>query len=588
MNKNRPKLFFLIALFAIAFGIRLIYLSEFHQTNPLFDAIPNSVDHYNFDQAAINFSEGDLLARGPNNSFAPLYKYFLGMIYLLFGRNFYIIYSFQFAMGALTAVLVYLTAKDLFGFRTGIIAFLCFAFYSPQIIYEGVLLRAAFISFFGTLSFYLFSRLNFSLSIPRLIISTLALSLFIQGRPNVIICLPFICVFLYKIFFSLEKKEKIRYWLVFGCTLLLSFAPLLVQCYLVHGKFVFFDASGPNSFISGNLTSYSGVGFEATLMENYRQKNVSGYLPNIQFLWNHIQEDYSGFVKLYFRKLYFFLNDFEAPANISIYLYRDLSLTLQLLLGHFSLFSSFGIIGMLLAFRNKKQTLLLYFYTISLSCSVLIFYNTARYRIPVVPYFIIFSSYSIDLIICRISEKRYKNAVVSLFAALVLFIIFQGPKGLQRIRADDYNNMAIAWNIKRKPEKALYYLDKAISVDSQHFYSHFNKGQHYLSKQNWEKAIFSFEKSLSLKKKHDESKNKLIYALFNLGNQHLNAQRFKNAIDVYSRIRIYDQQNIDVLLNMGVCYANIGKKVEAKNLFESVLKIDPDHSGAKINIDLLK
>ena len=242
--KDRRQVIFPIFLFFIAFSIRLIYLSEFHNKNPLFDIIPPAFDHSNFDQGAMNFSKGDLLAQSANNSFSPLYKYFLGIIYLLFGRNFDVIYIIQFAMGSLSAIFIYLITKELFGFRAGVIAFFGFAFYSPQIIYEGIILRAAFISFFGVLSFYLLSRLNFSLSPANLIISALSISLFIQGRPNVILCLPFVFVFLHKLFHSLKPKERIMCWLTFTGTLLLSFMPLLVQCYLVHGKFVFLMPAG--------------------------------------------------------------------------------------------------------------------------------------------------------------------------------------------------------------------------------------------------------------------------------------------------------------------------------------------------------
>lgn len=589
---GRWYVIFPIVLFLIALSIRIIYLSEFSKKNPFFDTIPESFDHYNFDQAAINFSEGDLLARGPNNSFAPLYKYFLGFIYLLFGRNFYVIYTIQFAMGSIASVLIYLIAKDLFGFRAGLIAFFGFAIYSPQIIYEGIILRAAFISFWGIVSFYLLSQLIFSLTRGRLIVAALALSLFIQGRPNVILCLPFVSIFLYKIFDPLSPRKRTIYWLTFSSTIFLSFVPLLIQCYLVHGKFVFFDASGPIAFITGNISSYFGVGFDAAILEEYRKKNILGYLSNISFLFQHILEDFPAFVKLYLRKVYFLFNDFEAPSNISIYLYREFSNTLQILLGSFALFSSLGLIGMILmckalSNKNRKQIFLLYSFMISLSLSVILFYNVSRLRIPIVPYFIIFSSYTVDLILTWIYKKEYKKVIVTTVAAIVLFTAFLEPKGLYRIRTDDYNNMAIAWNEKGQLKKAVTYLDKALDVDPLDFYSRFNKGQYYLSKQDLHNAIRNFEKAFSSNNRRTEAKDKLISVLFILGKQHLEKQEFKKAIDAYSKIQELDPQNIDALLNMGVCYASAGNNDRAKHLFESILKIVPDHSGAKTNLSLL-
>lgn len=136
---NKFHLPFLFFLFVFALTIRLIYLSELSQ-NALFDTVLDAFDHYNFDKAAINFSEGDILARGPNNSYAPLYKYFLSLIYWLFCRNFYVVYFIQFSMGALASVLIYLITRDFFGVRAGIIVFLGFSLYTTEIIYEGIIL----------------------------------------------------------------------------------------------------------------------------------------------------------------------------------------------------------------------------------------------------------------------------------------------------------------------------------------------------------------------------------------------------------------------------------------------------------------
>ena len=179
--------------------------------------------------------QGDWLASAPNNTFSPLYKYFLGMLYLVFGRNFYFIYMVQFCMGALGSVLVYLITRDLFGVRAGLIAFLGFALYSTEIIYEGILLRAAFITFLGLLSFYIVSRLPDTLNTRNLVLATLALSLFFQSRPNMFLCLPLVCVFLYKYFvvfvasFCVFFLWRLWHFLCFFCGVCESRTNSLIQ-----------------------------------------------------------------------------------------------------------------------------------------------------------------------------------------------------------------------------------------------------------------------------------------------------------------------------------------------------------------------
>jgi len=81
------KLLILAGLFLIPLSVRFFYLLELSQ-NPFFDTVLKSFDHYNFDLGAQNFAQGDWLAQSPNNTYSPLYKYFLGVIYYIFGRNF--------------------------------------------------------------------------------------------------------------------------------------------------------------------------------------------------------------------------------------------------------------------------------------------------------------------------------------------------------------------------------------------------------------------------------------------------------------------------------------------------------------------
>ena len=213
MIETRSRSYIILSiLFLLALAIRLIYLFELSRI-PMFDTVLSVMDHYNFDQGALAFSQGDWLARSVNNSYSPLYKYFLGIIYYIFGRNFYAIYSIQFVMGALASVLVYLIARESFGARAAMLAYLGFALYTTEIVYEGIILRVSFITFLGLLSCYLLMRLQSArLSSGKLVLAALALSLFFQSRPNTILCLPFVVYYLHRTVFLREASvERMRY-----------------------------------------------------------------------------------------------------------------------------------------------------------------------------------------------------------------------------------------------------------------------------------------------------------------------------------------------------------------------------------------
>ena len=447
----------LVGLFLIPLSVRFFYLLELSQT-PFFDTVLKSFDHYNFDLGAQSFAQGDWLAQSPNNTYSPLYKYFLGVIYYVFGRNFYAIYGIQFVLGALGSVLIFLIGKKLFDARVGFIAFLGFAFYSTEIIYEGIILRAAFITFLAILSFYLLLRLQESCMPSRLVISALVLSLFFQSRPNTFICLPFIMVFLHKyVFEKWSPAERLKGWALFAVPLCFSFVPLLVQCYMVHGEFVFFDASGPRAFLAGNFIDYPGFGFNPNLLLQFQKENNLENLSPASFVFQQIMNDPFGFMGLYLRKIYFYFNNLESASNISPYLYQESSKILPYLLTHFSLFSSLGLIGVVLAIRNKEKIFLLHSYLIAMILSVSVFYVVARFRVPSAPFLILFSAYAVGRVLNGLGQKQYKSVGIIGLVFLSLLYGFRAPENHTSVRYVDYCN----WGYAHMLEEKWFDLEKA-------------------------------------------------------------------------------------------------------------------------------
>lgn len=613
-NLNTRRFLIPLILFLIALSVRVAYLVEMPNI-PFFDAIPQSLDHFNFDRSAISFSQGDWLARAPNNSFAPLYKYFLGVIYFIFGRNFHAIYLVQFVMGAFSCVLVYWIGKNIFSHRAGLLASLGLAFYSTQIIYEGILLRAAFISFWGLCSFFLLHRLQREFSKAGLVLATLALSMFFQARPNTILCLPLICFFLHlKVFSSMAGPDKGRSWSLFAGVLLLSFVPLLVQCYLVHGRFVFFDLSGPHTFISGNLIPYSGVGFEHQLVEDYQKKNALSFSAVVPYLLRQIADDPLGFINLYLRKIYFFLNDFEAPSNISVYLYRDLSNILPWLWSHYALYSALGLVGIVLAVKNRKQAFLLHSYTLSLSLAILLFLNEARYRIPVVPYFILFSGYALDTIYSGFIRKNYRTAVITLAVSLILLLGLREPPGMQRIRANDYGNLGTAYMMRGEVDKAAAAFKTSLDMEPNNVFAHINVGRIYADANKFPEAVEEFLTAirlnpglweayynlgvLYLNSRHFELAEKSLLKArelattppqvsYKLGVLYQNMERHSHALEYFNVAKKLDPRNPAISFQLGVEYGELKRYQEAARAFEEAIALRPDYDEAFNNLGVM-
>ena len=456
MEQTR-SLWVLSGLFLIALAVRVIYFIELSQI-PYFDTVLPVYDHFNFDQGALNFAAGDGLAQSPNNSYSPLYKYFLGSLYFLFGRNFYVIYGLQFTLGAVGAVLIFLIGKKLFDVPVGLLAFAGFAFYSTEIIYEGIILRAAFITFLGILSFYMLIRLRESTTPLMLTGCALTLSLFFQSRPNTFLCLPFVIFYIHQyVFETWDPQRRLKGWGMFLIPLLLSFIPLLVQCYLVHGRFVFFDSSGSTAFMAGNFIDYPGVGFDPSLLTLFQEKHQMENLSPVSFIFQQVMSDPVGFLKMIGRKFYFYFNALEGASNLSIYLYLENSRILPFMINQFSLFSALGLMGIVLALQKREKIFLLYAFLASLILSVAIFHVVARFRIPSAPFLILFAAYAVGRACTWWGQRQYKSIAVFTMVFLALFYGLRAPEGYTKVRYVDYCN----WSTAYLQEEKWFDVDKA-------------------------------------------------------------------------------------------------------------------------------
>lgn len=182
----RHKIILLVLVMAV--GTRLFYFLDF-QHNILFDQINLSSDSYAIDLGAKSFASGDILAQFPASHVSPLYTYFVGIIYKTGGISLTNVWIVQFSLGILTVLLISLIALELFNARSAIIAATLYNFYGPALMYEGVLLRASFITFLGTLSLYLLIHAQKKPNLFFLSCAGISISLFIQCRPNVVLIL---------------------------------------------------------------------------------------------------------------------------------------------------------------------------------------------------------------------------------------------------------------------------------------------------------------------------------------------------------------------------------------------------------------
>src|SRR5262245_15501721 len=99
-----------LAIFAIAFGVRVVHVLQIRSA-PFFTLLMG--DSRSYDEWAVRIASGDWIGREVFYQ-APLYPYFLGVVYRLFGRDLLLVRVMQSAIGSASCVLLASAVRALF------------------------------------------------------------------------------------------------------------------------------------------------------------------------------------------------------------------------------------------------------------------------------------------------------------------------------------------------------------------------------------------------------------------------------------------------------------------------------------------
>ena len=71
------------------------------------------------------------------------------------------------------------------------------------------------------------------------------------------------------------------------------------------------------------------------------------------------------------------------------------------------------------------------------------------------------------------------------------------------------------------------------------------------------------------------------------GNKLMDAKRFREAVMAYEKALVLDEENVNVLVDLGTCYREIGKFDKAVEQFRTALTIDPSFPNAHRNLGIV-
>jgi len=386
---------------------------------------------------ALQIADGNILGSGPFFR-APLYPYFLALLYTIFGTNFTIVLFIQHLIGVTAVPLVFIIAKRYFGSTTAYIAAGLTVINGTLIYFESQLLLD-----FMTVIFMLLTLLLLDSGYRQkrnLIFLAVGLVTGIHAitRPNILAVLPLI--FLWILTIDDKLKSKIKFIVLLTIGTLIIILPITFRNIIVGKDNVLIASQGGINFYIGNNEKADGMtallpgfghGWHYTDAEyevsqglgkkigTIKPSEVSDYYTNktLNFIINHPGQ----FRALLIKKLYMFWNYFSISNNNNLYFLTDYIGMSFIPLNLFAIISPLGLIGMILCFKRNRRYWIFPILIFGYMLTVIAFFITARFRLPLIPILTITAAYAITEFISYLKQKDYKKSF-----AFIIAIVFIG------------------------------------------------------------------------------------------------------------------------------------------------------------------
>lgn len=633
----QKETFIIIGLFLLAFVIRLIYLNQI-KSNPYFDT--PQIDPLWHDNWAKEIARGDWI--GKDVFFrAPLYPYFRGILYIIFGESYYIVSLIQILIGSLSCVLIYLLAKKLFHRTIGVIASVIACFYGPFIHFDAEPELPVLEIFLDLLVLLLLVGAGTKLKKRWWLLAGVVLGLSAIVRPNILIFVPFALLWISIKLWKENKNKIISSSLFFLLGTILIISPITIRNWVVGKDFVLIASQGGiNLFIGNNIKSDGKSAAAARGIFPY-----DGYTDNVWLTSIKLAEKNSGrklkpseisnfwvkqvfdfikthplkYLQLLGKKFYFFWNSYEIESNKDFYFFSRWSSLLGILLWDHLLRFPFGLVGplaiwgIILNAKLWKRYFLLYAFIFSYMFSVILFFVNSRFRLPVVPFLIMFAAFSIYWLAEKVKNRQYRTLGRSLLVLIPLFIIENSNLfAVNQPNLDrSYTALGIVYVKKGWYDSAISMYQEAIKANPNSVLPHLHLGHAYYLKGYWDEAIKEYNQAIDLDSTMAVAYSDLGY-IYDLMNKDEEAfQLYKKALDVdstftrayvnlaflfekkglyeqavneYQKALAFEPEVASIHNNLGNAYAKLGLKDKALLEFKKALELDSNYVHAHVNL----
>lgn len=479
----------------------------------------------------------------------PLYGYFLGGLFFLFGDNLTTVRLVQIGLDSLNILLIYGIGARVHSRRAGLLAALLYALYPVAFFYSLLILKTTLaVTLLLTAIFLILIAIDsHRKTIWFFLGMLLGLMTYLWG--NLLLMLPLSVAFV--LFYQRAPWLKpIASWLLllagFGVMLL----PGVARNLAATGELAFLNTQGGRLLYCCNnpinLTGrYNVPAFsradpvasekdfhaeaERRLGRSLTRREVSRY-----WAWEtgrFLSEQSEKVPLLLYNKVKGTVGHCEIPTNHSYEPAARFSPLLGWPFPFFSVVLALGLPGLLMGIRQSRKATVLLLPLLMTLATILIFYTSSRLRMPAVPFLIIGAGITLSVVWDWLRMKRWGRSGLAMAASAVIVVVslsiscppksgveeFFLSKGYHHIGdlakaramaeagAAAYPRQArfqvllgMVAASEDLPEKSIEHNLKAIELEPRSVDAWHNMGLTYLETGRPEEAIRCFEKALSL------------------------------------------------------------------------------------------
>jgi Flp pilus assembly protein TadD len=586
-----------LAIFGVALAVRLVHVLQM-RGSLLFDVLMG--DSRGYDEWARRLAGGDWMG-GDVFYQAPLYPYFLGVVYSIAGPDPFVVRLLQVAIGAGSCVALTYAGWRLFSRPVGIAAGIVMALYPAAIFFDALIQKSVLDLFFTCVSLALVGAIVAGTERWRGAWLTLGVTIGALSltRENALLLAGVLLAWA-----VLQRSPIAAALLAAGMAVVL--VPVAARNAAIGGGFYLTTSQFGSNFFIGNNPASDGTYMslrpgrgapeferkDATeLAEQARGRKLTP--SEVSDYWfqrsiAYIRDATGDWLRLLARKTALLVNRSEMLDTESIESHAERSAMLAMLapLGHFGLLVPLAVFGSVVIWPRRRELWVVYALFAVYAASVVLFFVMARYRHPLLPFLVLFAVAGVAGARRFFSETSRARVVVA--GALTLGAIAVSNRDMLSaplMQAITEHNLATALQEEGRIDEAIAHYQRAISIRPTYAPAFNNLGTAMMAKGDVTSAIAAFRESYRLQPQSDSARSLLAESLYDAGSGFVERGALRDAEAALREALTLKPEHAEAHNNLGIALASQGRIDEAVVEWRRALAIKPGLADARRNLE---